>query len=39
MQTSGFAVTLATPAALVISAAAYALLRRYGTKDEAKSAL
>jgi purine-cytosine permease-like protein len=31
MQTSGFSMTLATPAALVISALAYALLRRYGT--------
>jgi purine-cytosine permease-like protein len=38
MQTSGFAMTLATPAALVISAVAYALLRSYGTKDKAKSA-
>jgi membrane protein implicated in regulation of membrane protease activity len=38
MQTSGFSMTLATPAALVISAMAYALLRRYETKDEAKSA-
>jgi hypothetical protein len=32
MQTSGFSMTLATPAALLISAVAYALLRRYGTR-------
>ena len=38
MQTSGFSMTLATPAALLISAMAYALLRRYGTNYEAKSA-
>jgi hypothetical protein len=33
MQSSGFSNTLSTPAALLISAAAYALLRRYGAKS------
>jgi cytosine permease len=33
MQTSGFSQTLATPAALLISAAAYALLRRFGAQS------
>lgn len=37
MQTAGFTNRLSTPAALLVSAAAYALLRQYGPRSLARA--